>query len=207
MVITIWGNPCVMVAQDGKRHFREDLYYEILHERIAEQSGGMVWAIWDQKTTDLGGKMIAVPPFSKDLSAEVKKGWVKKKTSITELARKIDVNPETLDATIRKYNQDVMAGKDTEFGKVVGLGEIRTPPFYAAKTVPAVADTAGGLAINMKTQVLDVYDQIIPRLYATGSTTGAWRGQYYPGSGNAVSYTVTFGRIAGKQAATEKPWS
>ena len=43
MVITIWGNPCIMVAQDGRRHFREDYFYEILYERISAQTGGMVW--------------------------------------------------------------------------------------------------------------------------------------------------------------------
>jgi succinate dehydrogenase/fumarate reductase flavoprotein subunit len=206
MVITIWGNPCIMVAKDGKRHFREDLYYEIIYEKIAEQPDGFAWTLWDQKVTDLGGKMIAVPPFSKDLSVEVKKGWVKKELTIKALAKKISVDPDTLEATIHKYNQDAQAGKDTEFGKKVGLGTLNNPPFYAAKTVPAVADTAGGLTINTDAQVYDVYGQIIPRLYATGSTTGAWRGKFYAGSGKAVCYAVTFGRIAGKNAAKEKPW-
>lgn len=207
LVIPIWRNPCVMVAQDGRRHFREDLFYEILYERISEQPDGMVWTIWDQKITDLGGNMIAVPAFSKDLSVEVKKGWVKKDMTIKGLANKMGLNPEVLEATMHKHNQDAMAKKDTEFGKVLGLAPISNPPFYAAKTVPAVADTAGGLAINEKSQVLNVYDQIIPKLYATGSTTGAWRGRVYPGSGDAVGYAVTFGRIAGKQAAAEKPSS
>ena len=52
-----------MVSQDARRHFREDYFYEILYERISAQPGGMVWTIWDQKIADLGGHMIAVPPF------------------------------------------------------------------------------------------------------------------------------------------------
>jgi flavocytochrome c len=207
MVITIWGNPCLMVARDGKRHFREDYFYEILHERISEQPGGFVWTLWDQKITDLGGQMIAVPAFSKDLSVEVKKGWVKKANTIRELAGQMNVDPDQLEKTVQKYNKDAEAGQDTQFEKKVGLGSVAAAPYYAAKTVPAVADTAGGLTIKGTGQVLDVYDQVIPRLYATGSTTGAWRGKTYAGSGNAVSFAVTFGRLAGKHVAGLKPWS
>ena len=206
MVITIWGNPCVMVSQDGKRHFSEDLYYEYLYDKIAEQPGGFVWAIWDQAVTDLGGELIAVPAFSKDLSAEVKQGWVKTAATFRELATQIGVDPATLEQTMNTYNLEAAAGEDKAFGKKVGLKPVEKAPFYAAKTVPATCDTAGGLKINTKAEVLDVEGQVIPGLFATGSTTGGWRGKWYPGSGTAVSFTVTFGRIAGVNAAALEPW-
>lgn len=206
MVITIWGNPCIMVAQDGKRHFREDLYYEYLYERISEQEGGFVWTIWDQAVTDLGGELIAVPAFSKDLSREIEQGWVKKASSIKELAGAIGVDPDVLGKTVKVYNEESKKGADVEFGKEVGLGPVDIAPFYAAKTIPAICDTAGGLKINDSAQVVSVFDKVIPRLYATGATTGGWRGKLYPGSGTAVSFTITFGRIAGQNAAKEEPW-
>jgi succinate dehydrogenase/fumarate reductase flavoprotein subunit len=206
LVITIWGNPCVMVSQDAKRHFREDLYYEHLYERIAEQEGGFVWAIWDQAVTDLGGELVAVPAFSADLSTEVEKGWVKKADTIRELAQQLDVEPSILDSTMAAYNQNAAAGEDPDFGKEVGLGVVEKAPFYAAKTVPATCDTAGGLEINSDGRVFSVFGEVVPRLYATGSTTGGWRGKLYPGSGTAVSFTTTFGRIAGKNAAAEERW-
>jgi flavocytochrome c len=202
MVITIWGNPCVMVSKDAKRHFREDLYYEYLYDQIAAQDGGYVWAIWDQSVTDLGGELVAVPAFSKDLSTEIGKGWVKKADTIEALAAQLEVDPTVLKATIDKHNADAQAGTDTEFGKKVGLKPVITAPFYAAKTVPATCDTAGGLTTNTNAQVLNVFGEVIQRLYAAGSTTGGWRGKLYPGSGTAVSNTVTFGRIAGKHAAS-----
>ncbi|MBN1317678.1 MAG: FAD-dependent oxidoreductase [Anaerolineales bacterium] len=200
-VITIWGNPCIMVAQDAKRHFREDLYYEYLYDQIAAQTGGYVWAIWDQAVTDLGGELVAVPAFSSDLSTEIEKGWVKTAPTIEELAAQLELDPEVLKATVEAHNSYAANGVDEDFGKVVGLGAVEKAPFYAAKTVPATCDTAGGLKINGNAQVVDVFGNVIPRLYATGSTTGGWRGSLYPGSGTAVSVTVTFGRIAGKHAS------
>ena len=207
MVITIWGKPTIMVSADAKRHFREDLYYEILYERISEQPGGFVWAIWDQSVTDLGGEVIAVPAFSDDLSTEIEQGWVKKTDTIEELAAQLELDPAVLKETVETHNAYAQAGVDEEFGKVVGLSPVVTAPFYAAKTVPATCDTAGGLKVNTNAQVVDVFGNVIPRLYATGSTTGGWRGNLYPGSGTAVSYTVTFGRIAGKHASGLEPLS
>lgn len=204
MVITIWGSPCLMVSQDAKRHFREDLYYEFMYDKIAEQPGGYVWTIWDQAVTDLGGNRIAVPAFSKDLSVEIEQGWVKTAPSIAALAEITGLEPATLEETVTRYNADMERGEDTEFGKTVGLAPVAKPPFYAARTVPATCDTAGGLKINPATQVLNAFGQPIPRLYATGSTTGGWRGKIYPGSGTAVSFTIAFGRIAGQNVAAEE---
>lgn len=201
MVITIWGGPCLMVAQDGKRHFREDLYYEFMYDKIAEQPGGFVWTIWDQAVTDLGGNRIAVPAFSADLRSEIERGWVKTAPTIGALAELIGVAPATLEETVNGYNAAMERGEDSEFGKTVGLAPVAQPPFYAARTVPATCDTAGGLKIDTATHVINALGQPIPRLYATGSTTGGWRGKIYPGSGTAVSFTIAFGRIAGKNAA------
>jgi flavocytochrome c len=205
LVITIWGNPCVMVGKDAKRHFPEDLYYEIMYDRIAEQPGGFVWAIWDKAVTDLGGELVAVPAFSTDLSVEIKEGWVKTAPTIAELAPQLELDPAVLEETLVKYNEMVKSGEDAEFGKKVGLGAVEKAPYFAAKTVPATCDTAGGLKINTSGQVLSVFGKPVPRLYATGSTTGGWRGKWYPGSGTAVSFTVTFGRVCGQNAAAETP--
>lgn len=203
MVITIWGQPCIMVAQDGKRHFQEDMYYEFLYDRIAEQPGGYVWTIWDHDVTESGSNRIVVPPFSEGLVEEIEKGWVLKASTVRELANILEIDPEALEKTVKTYNANVERGED-EFGKTVGLGKIVKPPFYAAKTVPSICDTAGGLKVNTDMQVIDVYEQPIAGLYAAGSTTGGWRGKIYPGSGTAISIAVGFGRIAGRNLAQEQ---
>ncbi len=200
MVITIWGQPCVMVGQDGRRHFREDMYYEFLYDHIAELPGGQVWTIWDHTVTESGSNRIVVPPFSEGLVEEIAQGWVIKADSPAELAEQLGIEPAVLEETLAKYNANVAQGAD-EFGKTVGLGQVERAPFYAAKTVPAICDTAGGLKVDVAMRVINVYDEPIRGLYAAGSTTGGWRGKIYPGSGTAVSVAIGFGRIAGQNAA------
>jgi succinate dehydrogenase/fumarate reductase flavoprotein subunit len=68
-------------------------------------------------------------------------------------------------------------------------------------------DAAGGLAINPKAQVIDVFGNVIPRLYAGGMVVG---GLYYDidwQGGSHVACAVCFGRIGGRNAAQEEPWA
>ena len=56
-------------------------------------------------------------------------------------------------------------------------------------------------------QVIDVNGQVVRRLYAGGMNAGGFLGPYYPGSGTALNSTVTFGRIAGRNAVGEQRWA
>ena len=57
----------------------------------------------------------------------------------------------------------------------------------------------------MKRQVISALGKPIPRLYVAGEC-GSMRGQIYQGACNNADAMV-FGRIVGKNAANEKPWS
>jgi fumarate reductase flavoprotein subunit len=57
----------------------------------------------------------------------------------------------------------------------------------------------GGLRINEKAQVIDIFGEVIPKLYAAGEVTGGVHGSNRLG-GNATSDAVVFGRMAGKNA-------
>ena len=80
------------------------------------------------------------------------------------------------------------------------LPYIDTAPFYAAKRVPTVHHTMGGIQINTKSEVLNAEGNVIPGLYAAGEVTGGIHGANRLG-GNALADINTFGRIAGKNAA------
>ncbi|MDO4548102.1 MAG: FAD-dependent oxidoreductase [Clostridia bacterium] len=203
MVIAIWKLPCIFVSQDGRRHMAEDLYYEYQCGEIAAQEGGYVWSIWDQSITDMGSSVITVPACSDGCEDEIANGTIFRADTIAELAVQLNIDPAVLEETVNHYNEMMRNGVDEDFGRASGLGEVVKAPFYAAKTVPATCDTAGGLITNTDGQVKNQWGDIIPGLYAAGSTTSGWRGKLYPGSGTAVSVAVTFGRRAGRLAASE----
>ena len=81
------------------------------------------------------------------------------------------------------------------------MAPLETAPFYAFKTFPTMFDNMGGLKTNENAQVLDVWGNVIPRLYAAGNVAGGVLGEHYPGSGSALNAGMTFGLIAGKHAA------
>jgi fumarate reductase flavoprotein subunit len=65
---------------------------------------------------------------------------------------------------------------------------------------PGIHYTMGGVAINVKTEVLHQENRSIPGLFAGGEVTGGVHGANRLG-GNSISETITFGRIAGANAA------
>ena len=107
--------------------------------------------------------------WSDDNSIEISKGWIIKANTIRELAKKIDVDPDTLEETVKNYNEACKKGHDPECNRPADkMDVINTPPFYAMLQWPAMFNTQGGPKRNSKSQVLDRYDQPIPRLYAAG---------------------------------------
>ncbi|MCY3027778.1 FAD-dependent oxidoreductase [Aerococcus loyolae] len=198
----MWDQPFLYVGTDAKRHFNEDMYYEHAAKELANLDGGYAWMIWDQTAVDNGVENITAPAPSPGLEREVEDGFFKKANSLRNLAEQIGVDPDTFEETISEWNAMMKKdGIDTKYGRTVGNYPIENGPYYAAKVAPSTPDTAGGLCINKKAQVLDVWGNVIDGLYAAGSTTAGWRGKTYPGCGMAITNAVVFGRIAGQDIA------
>lgn len=156
-----------------------------------------------------------VVPFTAEGEIEegVVEGRVLKGETLEELAEKINafaikgeypaVSVENLKATIEKHNSYIDSGVDPDFGKVMAATMVRIEegPYYAVPQYPSVHHTMGGLVINTRTEVKDIYGNIIPGLYAAGEVTGGVHGTNRLGS-NADADACTFGFIAGYVAAT-----
>jgi fumarate reductase flavoprotein subunit len=110
------------------------------------------------------------------------------------------VPPETFAQTIDTYNKAVDAKDDTEFKRPDMPRGLKTPKYYAIEVKPGVHYTMGGLKINKDSQVMDKKDKPIAGFYAAGEVTGGVHGANRLG-GNSISETITFGRIAGANAA------
>jgi flavocytochrome c len=133
--------------------------------------------------------------------------------TIEALAEQIGIDPESLCATVNKYNEDVDThGYDTVFNRKAlevppdaPVLKIEKGPFYAIKGMSSLTSFKGGLKINDKAQVVDLYGTTVSGLYAAGETTGGWFREGCYIDGTMTSMSLTMGLIAGKNAAAEKP--
>ncbi|WP_308556631.1 flavocytochrome c [uncultured Lactobacillus sp.] len=128
-------------------------------------------------------------------------GLVKEGSTLADLAKEINVDPENLAATVERWNNAVETHKDKEFGRTTGMDrKLDRGPYYAIHIHPAIHYTMGGIHINTETQVLDTNGNVIKGLYAAGEVSGGLHGNNRIG-GNSIAETVIFGRQAGIQMA------
>ncbi|ASY53582.1 hypothetical protein N506_0510 [Lactobacillus gasseri DSM 14869] len=109
----------------------------------------------------------------------------------------IDVPVNNLVNSVNTWNRNAAKGIDPEYDRTMGVKPF-SGPYYAYKNTPGNLGAIGGLKINKKCNVLDIYQQPITGLYAAGLNAGGWIGSYYPGSGTAVGGVIHQGRRAAK---------
>jgi len=201
-VETFWkiGQGAIDVNKKGKR-FVNSLAKRAVESSFILKQRKPVFVIYDEK---LKSKASALN--DEQYRKAIQRGRIIQGNTIEELARKVGINPDALVTTIAEYNSYVDAGKDPVFGRPVLKVKIEKPPFYAIPSWTAVHYTMGGLVINTRTQVKDIWGNIIPGFYAVGEVTGGIHGTCRLGS-NALAEIWTFGRTAGQMAVTEKPWA
>ncbi|HUP04983.1 MAG TPA: FAD-dependent oxidoreductase [Bryobacteraceae bacterium] len=142
--------------------------------------------------------------WSRDNSQEIEKGWILKGDTPAELAAKLSMKPEDLQATLTRYNENCKNGADPDFDRPKqNLTPIEKPPFYAVKIYPTMVNTQGGPRRNAKCQVVDPFDQPIPRLFTAGELGSFW-GWMYNGGGNNAECLCT-GQIAARNAVALTP--
>ena len=142
-----------------------------------------------------------------------REGFIARASTLEELAQKIDVNPEGLEATVEKFNSYAETGKDLDFQRGDSLydhyygdprvqpnpvlGPIKKAPFYAMKVDPGDFGTQGGMATTPNAEVVSEAGGTIPGLYAIGNCSTAVL-PTYPGPGSTLGPAMTFGYLAAK---------
>jgi len=143
--------------------------------------------------------------WSDDNSAELEKGWIRRADTVGELARIIGLDPNMLAETVNRWNTQVEAGKDEDFGRELMLSPLGPGPYYAVELSPSMINTQGGPRRNENGQIVRPDSTPIPRLYSAGEL-GSIYSYLYQGTGN-IGECLAFGRISGRNAAAETPWS
>ncbi len=186
----------IYVNDRAVRFIAEDSYGSFIGEIIVRDNP-VAYLIWDD------GIWSQVPDAIKKAIKLAGQA-----NTVAELATALKVSPLVLENTINLYNTMATNGDDLLFKKSPKfLAPLKTPPFYAmAQPAASVyVFTLGGLRIDKNAQVLDTAGKAVPGLYAAGRNAYAVSAQHYPASGVSVSEVLIFGRIAGKNAAAEKP--
>ena len=186
----------MFVNKEGKRFINEDNTRYAISMAELQQTDGQMWLIVDSSA-------IAGDDSRNELIDKLlNDGHSVKADTLDELAEKIGVDADTLKATVEAYNAGMTSGKD-EFGKATSEDStILQAPFYASLRTPTVHYTMGGIQIDTDAHVLNAEGSIVPGLYAAGEVTSGIHGNNRLG-GNAYPDIITFGRIAGTNAAAE----
>lgn len=184
------GNGAILVNKAGERFVDELATRDVVSAKILLQNEKFAYLVFD---TTVRRSLSAIEGY-------IKAGFVMQADTPEALAAIIGSNPDSLEATINQYNTFVAEKKDSDFGRSSLPRLLAQGPFFAIKVTPAVHHTMGGVKIDSSAQVLREDGTAIAGLFAAGEVTGGVHGGNRLG-GNALADIVTFGRIAGENAA------
>ncbi|MEX1255375.1 MAG: FAD-dependent oxidoreductase [Dehalococcoidia bacterium] len=206
----------ILVNRAGKRFANEGVNYNDLSKafyhfdpQTYEYRNLPCWAIMD-------GQYRSKYPILTVMPGDPDPDWLPVDGSLAGLAAKVGIDAGGLLATVARWNELVGQGKDSDFGRGesvyerwIGdskaphpnLGTIERPPFYALQIGAHSSGTKGGPRTNAKAQVLNVRGDVIPGLYAAGNVMAGVSGPGYYGGGGTIGLAMTWGYLAGIDAA------
>lgn len=194
------GYGLIYVNKAGKRFVSELERRDVVSMAQIKSGSKPSYSILNQEIF----QKLKVP--KEELDKGIAKGRVIQADTLAELAGKLGIPVNELQETVTRHNKFLAEGKDPDFNKPITKNMIPlvNGPFYGIAQWPSIHHCMGGLRINTKAQVIDIWGNPIPRLYAAGEVCGGVQGSNRLG-GNATTDCIVFGRIAGANAGKEKP--
>ena len=162
------GGNQLWVNQDASRFINEDFAKDNFElQCVPAMTHRTMYSVFDRNIleTGLGGDATAISRVDtineKDLA---------KANTIAEVANYFNLDANTLQATIQRYNDLCNAGQDDDFGKPADLMiAIKQPPYYIAKLNQYYLMSVGGIECNINAQAVNETKQPIAGLYAVGT--------------------------------------
>ena len=195
----------VVVNRFGQRFYDEgeDIWpkrYAIWGTLIASQPGQIAYGVVDSKTIDR-----FLPPMFKPYRAD----------SLEGLAAQMGLDPGPFANTLAEYNRATAGNTEAQMQHLDGLSTrgitpkksnwalpIDRPPFYGLPLRPGITFTYMGVAVDERSRVLDSSGHAFQNVYAAGEImSGNILTKGYLG-GFGLTIGSVFGRLAGKEAAS-----
>ncbi|MFX1676883.1 FAD-dependent oxidoreductase [Paraburkholderia sp. A2WS-5] len=210
------------VLRSGQRFTNESNSYHDVGAALIRACEGeretAMWLICDKVALAKYGLGYA-KPAPMPVGPLLRKGYLIKGETISELARNCGIVPDALEATVSAYNLDATRGEDpafhrgsTSFNRYLAdpdnkpnpcVAPIATGPFYAVKVVMGDLGTFDGLRTSVTGEVLRADGSEIEGLYAVGNDRRSVMGGNYPGAGITHGPNMTFGYVTGNAIATK----
>ncbi|KAI5460769.1 succinate dehydrogenase [Mariannaea sp. PMI_226] len=185
----------IAVNLDGNRFHDEAGPYDYRVQELEKQVGQAAHFVFDSKTFE--SKQKYVLPMAGDLVQAA---------TLSELAIKLGVPGPALEQSVREWNAFLESDQpqDPKTGRVQFTPErrpIAQAPFYSKPMVVGISLTCGGFITTNSMQVVDVWGEAVPGLFAVGDCAGGLTPTAEMG-GTHLGGGFVLGWIAGKAIAT-----
>lgn len=196
MVASALVEDSIAINTEGVRFHDEAGPYDDRVAALSSQTNRLAWYIFDDRVMESKGQLVDEMPQD-PFSAP----------TLEELATKINCDPRGLVGAVRDWNETVTSGidKDPAFGRVifpnprVGIVEA---PFHASAMLEGINFPCGGFRVTANMQVIDVFGETIPGLFAVGDCAGGLSCTIGLG-GMRITGALSMGRIAGRAIASD----
>ncbi len=216
--VTMCDMPFLAVDSKGKRFVNENVEMSVLNNYLRQpEKAGQYSQIFDSNYMTQAAKWPGVlvspeglknyMPDEQEPHDHVSTPFINthKADTLEELAVKIEVDPVTFVATVKRYNELAALGKDIDFGKPAHqLFPIDKPPYYGIHRTLRLSAVCSGLLVDENHQCLDADGKPIKGLYAVGNLGGGFYGGVdYPlvVYGLSLGRCYTFGYLVGRHVA------
>lgn len=217
----------IIVNQAGERFVNEAAPYidvvRAMYEKNAPGAGSVpAYLVFDarfRKSYPFGPFLQSSQQPDAMISSYIQSGYLRKADTLRGLATQLGVDPDGLEATVRKMNGYARSGLDLDFHRGENLFDryygdknvrpnpclapLETAPFYGIEAYAGDLGTKGGLRTDERGRVLRESGEPIPGLYAAGNCSAALMGPTYAGAGATLGPAMTFGYIAARDAIPE----
>lgn len=205
----VWGTEAgfIDVGKDGKRFYDETNFQVFYNERPWQDIPEVTTFLICDDNTRTSEKGQIYLQATIDEAKENGVDSIQSADTLEELAELCGIDPTELAKSVESFNSYHGTEGPDEFGRTSFALKIEQPPFWAARCQPNLGISKGGCKINVKGQVIDNNEEVIPGLYAAGEMA------FFQLHGDARTHIVggpnssgaCYGRICARNAVEETP--